>query len=487
MELADDMLVSIAELYQDVGNIVQMDPDLPDLIRKGKVEGYVRVEGGAALPADHWGYHCPGPSVFVLLCITRMIEDSDEALEFNPLFKVLVRGFIFIVGAFELLELVGLILLAAGFAVLAVIVPDKVLTLDTKASATPFLPVSRAASDDQLATNKAEVGGARRDANHMIATLPLNDILLATGTLLVVSPFPKIPEWVLLQHFLTMMGLRTADVAAARPALLAGRAMTLRAANISRSFGSQERAANVPVNATALLTVHAGLRRHVVFFHLLRPRGQEVPVEQVPVRPEVQNHVSKHGWIVVLMLEGIVELRRYAFFGAVVADSATIVPNPARQCFGLILAADHALEVGFSHGGLVCLLVGVGNSVGGSRLVEVEKGSCVVTDCVCRCGKREIKEKRCRVVAGEMTEKKYALMTGLRWRKRKQKVKSQESRLVDERIALQSRREWTCYLLGGGVRLSRAGWGGSHVTCVVAWSFSFVPRDRYTPLGMNIS
>ena len=365
-QLTDDTVVSVAELFQDVGSFIQTEPVLPHLIHQGKVEGYVREEVGTALPESLTISRSPGiPSVFELLCLTRMVEDSDEAIDLNPL--------CYIRGQAENLN-VAFILLAIGIAVLAFIVPDKVLALNTKARAVCFLPVSRAASDDFFAAEKAEVGGTRRETDHMVATLRLEDLFLATGTLLIVSPFDQLLERIFFQHLLTMMGLRTADVAAALPANPASRAMTDRAANKSQSFSPQVRAANVPVNAAAPLAVHAGFHRHIVLLHLLSPRGQEVSVEQVPVRPEVQNHVAKHGWIVVLVLEGVVEPRRYAFFGAFVADSASVVPDPARQRLGLVLAADYALEIGFGHGGLVCLVclsVGLGESGESPRLVEV--------------------------------------------------------------------------------------------------------------------
>jgi hypothetical protein len=361
MKLMDDMPVSIAELSQDVGSIVQIKSDLPNFIHKGKVDGYVRVEVGTALPAGRWGHRrpVPGSGVIEFLCITRMVKDFDEALEFNTLVKIRGWSISFVVGVeVSGIELQVALILATSIAVLAIVVPEKRLTLDTKASATAFLPVSQAASDDLLAANKAEMGGTRWVADHVVATLPLEDLFLATGTLLVVLPFAHLLERVFLHHLLTMMSLR----AAARPALPASRAMTHRAANRPESPGPQIRAANIPVNAAALLAVHAGLHRHVIILQLLRPRGQKISIEQVPECPDVENNFPKHHWVVVLVLEGLVEARRHTFLGAFVADPAVVV-DPARQRFELAVAADHAFEVGFRHGGLLYLLVGVSNSV----------------------------------------------------------------------------------------------------------------------------
>ena len=113
----------------------------------------------------------------------------------------------------------------------------------------------------------------------MIATLGLEDLFLATGTLLVVFSFGQLLERVLFRHLPTTMGLRTADVTAPHFALPASKAATLRAANRSRSFGSQIRAANNPANATPVLAVQAEFHGHAVFLQLLSPRGQEVCVE----------------------------------------------------------------------------------------------------------------------------------------------------------------------------------------------------------------
>lgn len=103
----------------------------------------------------------------------------------------------------------------------------------------------------------------------MVATLRLENLFLATWTLLIVSPFAQLFERILFRQLLTMMGLRAADVAAARATLPASKATTLRAANRSRSFSSQVCAANIPVNAATLLAVHAGFHTHVVFLRFL--------------------------------------------------------------------------------------------------------------------------------------------------------------------------------------------------------------------------
>jgi hypothetical protein len=55
---------------------------------------------------------------------------------------------------------------------------------------------------------------------------------------------------------------------------------------------------------------------------------------------------------VVLVLEGVVEARCYAIFGAFVTDPAVVV-DPARQRFELVIAAERALEVGIRHGEFV--------------------------------------------------------------------------------------------------------------------------------------
>ena len=105
----------------------------------------------------------------------------------------------------------------------------------------------------------------------------------------------------------------------------------------------------------------------------------------------------------MLVLEGVVEVRRHTFYGAFVADPAVVV-DPARQRFELAVAADDALEIGSRHGeygvfGVFDVFVGgLSESVGSPRLIEVENGSCVTTDCVCRCRKREKREgvsRRC--------------------------------------------------------------------------------------------
>lgn len=175
---------------------------------------------------------------------------------------------------------------AIGHAVLALVVPDESLADNAKARAI-LLPVSRAAGDDLLAADEAEVGATRCDADHVVATLGLEDLLLATRTLLVVASFGQLLERVLLRHLPTTMSRRTDDVAGPRLALLASKAATQRAANRSRSFGSQIRAANSPANAAAVLAVQAGFHRHRVFFHPLSPRIQKRPVKQVPESPQI--------------------------------------------------------------------------------------------------------------------------------------------------------------------------------------------------------
>jgi hypothetical protein len=111
---------------------------------------------------------------------------------------------------------------------------------------------------------------------------------------------------------------------------------------------------------------------------------------------------------VVLVLEGVAEPRRHAFFGTLVADPAAVV-DQARQCFKLILAADDALEVGFRHGGLVGVSVGLGDGVGGLMCVGRTRERKTLSHWLAlqdekeREKKRE--EKRCCVVSGEKIEK----------------------------------------------------------------------------------
>jgi hypothetical protein len=213
----------------------------------------------------------------------RLVKKFNEEINIDLICQVQSEVSSVIVGsevpvAFELFTI--------GLAVLALIVPDESLADNAKARAI-FLPVSRAAGDDLLAAKEAEVGATRSEADHVVATLGLEDLLLATRTLLVVLSFGQLLERVLFRHLSTTMSRRTDDVAGPRFALLASKTATQRAANRSRSFGSQVRAANRPANAAAVLAVQAGFHRHRVFLHLLSPRVQEVSVEQVPESPQV--------------------------------------------------------------------------------------------------------------------------------------------------------------------------------------------------------
>jgi hypothetical protein len=124
---------------------------------------------------------------------------------------------------------------------------------------------------------------------------------------------------------------------------------------------------------------------------------------------------------------------------------------------------------------LMCLSVGLSESVGSPRLIEVEKGSCVTTDCVCRCGKREKREEVSRRCWGGDREEVRALD----WPAVEEvKVEKKVSRLMGDRTGLQSRREGKLCLVDDEVRLSRAGWGGPFITCTAAWSLSLVSHGR---------
>lgn len=191
----------------------------------------------------------------------------------------------------------------------------------------------------------------------MIATLRQDDLLLATRTLLVVLPFAQILKRILFQHLMTTVVLRAADITGPRPTPPAGAAATSQAANSSGAFGAQESAANNPVGAAAMFTVQAGLHRLGVFSQLLSPRVEEFPVEQVPERPDVHDHVSPFRWVVVFVLQGVVEARDHAVFGAFVADPAVV--DQTGVCFELEVAAEHTVEVGLGHGGLVCASLSV--------------------------------------------------------------------------------------------------------------------------------
>jgi hypothetical protein len=61
--------------------------------------------------------------------------------------------------------------------------------------------------------------------------------------------------------------------------------------------------------------------------------------------------------MVVLVLEGVVEERCHALFGAFIADPAVVV-DPAWQRFEPVIAAERALEVGLGHVEFVCSFVG---------------------------------------------------------------------------------------------------------------------------------
>jgi len=292
----------------------------------------------------------------------------DEVLDIYQFSKIPDRDFI-----------LGFELLAIGYTVLAIVVPDHRLTSDAKTRAVAILPVSRATGGHLFAAEKAEVGLTRRNADHVVAACRLEYFFLAAGTLLIVSPFAQLLERILFQHLMTTVGLCAADVTAPRLAPPASVTMTQRAANRSRSLGTQIRTANTSVNAATMLAIQAGFYRRSVFAHLLSPCVLELIVEQVPEGPEVHLDIAPHRRILVLMLQGVVEARRYVVFCAPVANPA--VADPARQRFELVLAAEHALEVGFRH----CVLVGgFGLRVENSRFVEVEKVGRLVNDWCCR-------------------------------------------------------------------------------------------------------
>lgn len=74
----------------------------------------------------------------------------------------------------------------------------------------------------------------------------------------------------------------------------------------------------------------------------------------------------------MLVLEGVVEVRRHTSYGAFVADPAVVV-DPTRQRFELAVAADDALEIGSRHGEYGVFDVFVGGSEGKCRKSEVDR------------------------------------------------------------------------------------------------------------------
>lgn len=191
------------------------------------------------------------------------------------------------------------------------LIPDDA----SEARAAAFLPMSRAMGSDAFAAYEAEVRAARRSAYHMITPVGLEDVLLATGALLIMSTSLELLTRVT-PCKRANMGYRDDGVVVTHPTRSAGKALTPRTDLETAALLAEVRATNDSVRAIPMLAIQPVNRRRSILFPLSSPRICKPIFEQIAESLEVQLIRSPHRRVMMFVLERIDEQGFHAFFTA---------------------------------------------------------------------------------------------------------------------------------------------------------------------------